>query len=169
VCGRLYALELTAGLSQPGVVSNEARRKESFVEPHRLAELTKILVVEDHAELRALIATRFRRAGFRVVEAANGLEAVACLEDDARVGAIVLDLQMPVMTGWEVIAACRAHPTWRRIPIVVVTALRPPHLPLEMLHDIPVITKPFMPEDLLEAVRRAMATRPLPFCGALEK
>jgi adenylate cyclase len=81
-----------------------------------------VLVVEDNDDQRQLARTTIEARGWRVREAANGriaLDAIAAELPDM----ILLDLMMPEMDGFELVAALQANASWRDIPVVVVTAL----------------------------------------------
>jgi len=81
----------------------------------------KILVVEDVADYREMIMLFLRRSGYRAVEAADGFEAVS----QARVtrpDLIIMDLDMPAMTGDQATARLKADPSTRHIPVIVTTA-----------------------------------------------
>jgi len=81
----------------------------------------KILVVEDVADYREMIMLFLRRSGYRAVEAATGFEAVS----QARVtrpDLIIMDLDMPAMTGDQATARLKADPSTRNIPVIVTTA-----------------------------------------------
>jgi CheY-like chemotaxis protein len=80
-----------------------------------------VLVVDDDAALRELLRRILEGAGYTVVEAENGRVALERLRTMAP-GVILLDLMMPEMDGFEVVAEVRRHEAWRTIPIVVVTA-----------------------------------------------
>jgi GAF domain-containing protein/CheY-like chemotaxis protein len=80
-----------------------------------------VLVVDDDAALRELLRRILEGAGYTVVEAENGRVALERLRRMAP-GVILLDLMMPEMDGFEVVAEVRRHEAWRAIPIVVVTA-----------------------------------------------
>jgi CheY-like chemotaxis protein len=80
-----------------------------------------VLVVDDDAALRELLRRILEGAGYTVVEAENGRVALERLRTMAP-GVILLDLMMPEMDGFEVVAEMRRHEAWRTIPIVVVTA-----------------------------------------------
>ena len=80
-----------------------------------------VLVVDDDATLRELLRRILENAGYTVVEAENGRVALERLRTMAP-GVILLDLMMPEMDGFEVVAEMRRHEAWRTIPIVVVTA-----------------------------------------------
>jgi signal transduction histidine kinase/CheY-like chemotaxis protein len=82
----------------------------------------RILLVEDDAATRATIRQMLERDGWEVAEAENGragLERLAGGLPDA----IVLDLLMPEMDGFEFVAELRSRPEWRKLPVLVVTAL----------------------------------------------
>src|SRR5580765_5950520 len=76
----------------------------------------KILVVEDVADYREMIMLFLRRSGYRAVEAATGFEAIS----QARV--IIMDLDMPAMTGDQATARLKADPSTRHIPVIITTA-----------------------------------------------
>jgi CheY-like chemotaxis protein len=79
-----------------------------------------ILVVDDEAEQRALLRRILEREGYAVMEAENGLDALARLRERAA-GLILLDLMMPEMDGFELVEELRRQETWRALPVVVIT------------------------------------------------
>jgi PAS domain S-box-containing protein len=79
------------------------------------------LVVEDDPATRDLLRRTLEKDGWRVAEACNGRVALEYLAQDPPT-LIVLDLMMPEMDGFELLAELRQHPQWRAIPVVVVTA-----------------------------------------------
>jgi CheY-like chemotaxis protein len=100
--------------------------------------------------------------GFDVEEAADGLKALQHL-DNRPPDLVVLDLRMPMLSGAEVRQELAANVLTRQIPVVVVTGSP------EALGDVPVdcvLTKPVMPEDLLAAVRRCLASYLTPAPGS---
>ena len=80
-----------------------------------------VLVVEDDPALRELERRTLERAGWQVVEAADGRAAIAAV-NRAIPKLVVLDLLMPGMDGFAVIEQLRRRPAWRDVPVVVVTA-----------------------------------------------
>ena len=80
-----------------------------------------ILVVDDDAALRRLIRRILEKEGYAVAEAENGRAALERVGEISP-GAILLDLMMPGMDGFEFVAEFRKHDAWRGIPIIVVTA-----------------------------------------------
>jgi signal transduction histidine kinase/DNA-binding response OmpR family regulator len=82
----------------------------------------RVLLVEDDEATRALMRDELERGGWTVVEADNGRTALTRLAEQPP-DAIVLDLMMPEMDGFEFIAELRARPDGRNIPVIVVTAM----------------------------------------------
>ncbi|HLO66459.1 MAG TPA: response regulator [Holophaga sp.] len=80
-----------------------------------------VLVVEDDAPTRDALARILRSAGLEAATAADGLEAVARMEEQPP-AAILLDLMMPRMDGFAFLGEKQKHPGWADIPLVVVTA-----------------------------------------------
>jgi len=82
---------------------------------------TAVLVVDDSALIRELIADVFREHGVPVREAADGSEALNILRKDRDIALVVTDIEMPTMSGLELIAAMRKEPRLRDLPAVVVS------------------------------------------------
>lgn len=80
-----------------------------------------VLIVEDDPETREILRRMLTKAGWEVLEAVNGREALERLAT-RQPELILLDLMMPEMDGFAFIAALRQHENWRSLPVVVVTA-----------------------------------------------
>ena len=115
-------------------------------EPH----VHRILVVEDEAAIRDLLADFFRLEGYAVEASHNGVEALARARRDPAC-LVVLDLMMPVMDGPSFVLACREDVGLRELPNVVMTAARREtaveHLPVQGF-----VPKPFDLHRLLATV-----------------
>ena len=84
-------------------------------------EVTTILLVEDNEASRDMLSRRLARRGFEVCVAVDGEEAVA-LAQSARPDLILMDMNLPVLDGWEAAARLKAAPDTQAIPIVALTA-----------------------------------------------
>ena len=80
-----------------------------------------VLVVEDEVETRTLMRRTLEKEGWSVAEAENGRVGLERLEEGLP-GAIILDLLMPEMDGFEFVSEIGRHQEWRSVPIIVVTA-----------------------------------------------
>ncbi len=83
----------------------------------------EVLVVEDDSPIRSMLADVLHDAGYQVVEAANGLEAIQALRE-GRPDLIVLDLMLPRMSGWQFLERSRTVLDQNRIPVVVLSAIQ---------------------------------------------
>jgi len=85
-----------------------------------------VLVVEDFADIRVALHEVLRDDGYLVVEAENGKDALDLLvsQPDLDPCLILLDLEMPVMTGWEFLAIVKSYHRLARIPVLVVSGQR---------------------------------------------
>jgi signal transduction histidine kinase/CheY-like chemotaxis protein len=80
-----------------------------------------VLILDDHDETRALLRRNVENAGFRAVEATDGLEGLERL-NEVEPAIILLDLMMPRMNGFEFLEALRGQARWRSIPVIVITS-----------------------------------------------
>jgi CheY-like chemotaxis protein len=100
----------------------------------------RILIVEDHEDLRFILATQLQRLGpFTILEATNGQEALALLAQEA-VDLIFMNLQLPVLDGWETTRRIRALPRpVGDVPIIAFTAYALPGDETKALRSSPLI------------------------------
>ena len=121
----------------------------------------RVLVVDDEPDVRALLRANLKSAGFDVLEASNGAEALSIAKHDLPT-VIILDLMMPEMNGIEVCRALRKHPPTSRIPILMLTAKTTEEdkvAGFEVGAD-DYVTKPFSPRELILRVRAVARRKP---------
>lgn len=118
-----------------------------------------ILVVDDEQPIRELCARVLTRAGYRVTSAVDGVEAVRLVKDET-FDLIVCDLRMPVVSGLEVLEAAKAlRPA---IAVVLITGFGTHEMTARALQSgaDTIVTKPFSPAELLDAVRKSLGDPP---------
>ena len=114
-----------------------------------------ILVVDDERHIVRLVEVNLARAGYEVVSAYDGVEALEKIEENIP-DMIVLDVMMPRMDGFEVLKKLQANPKYKDIPVIMLTA---------KAQDADIfkgwqsgvssyLTKPFNPKELLVFVQR---------------
>jgi two-component system sensor histidine kinase/response regulator len=81
-----------------------------------------VLVVEDDADIREAVAALLRADGYRVTTTANGSDALAALKSGPHPCVVLVDLMLPVMTGWELVSRIRSDAELAQIPVVVTSA-----------------------------------------------
>ena len=122
----------------------------------------RILVVDDRAEGRKLLALRLTREGYAVREAEDGAAALALAAAEPP-DLVLLDVLMPGMDGFEVCRRLRAMPALQAVPVVMVTSLEDTQdciRGLEAGAD-DVIIKPFKPAELQARVRSLLRVKQL--------
>lgn len=110
----------------------------------------RVLVVDDDDAIREVIAEVLRDHGYDVLAAANGEQALMTLNDEPPPDLVLLDLMMPVMSGWEVLEQLQENVQLSEIPVVVVSAMTAPG----MCEHLP---KPIDLDCLLNTVNRLTA------------
>jgi CheY-like chemotaxis protein len=114
-----------------------------------------VLVVEDDRDLRGALGDLLRlEGGYAVSEAENGMDALLFLRTAPAPDLVVLDLDLPLMDGEELLAEMAADPALAGLPVVVVSSREAVRLPVEA-----VFQKPCPPEALLSALRRITTGR----------
>jgi len=83
--------------------------------------MSHILVVDDDESHRTLICDLLEEMGYRTQQARNGREALDLLEADLP-QAVLLDLRMPVMSGWGLLDALKKMPRAKSVPIIIISA-----------------------------------------------
>ena len=123
---------------------------------------TRVLMVEDDASQRERMLGWLERPHWIVREAANGREALDLLREE-KPDVILLDLMMPEMDGFEVVAALQGDKDWRDIPVIVITSLDLDAKDRARLNSgvqSVLVKEKFRPEDLVERIRQLSQITP---------
>jgi len=114
----------------------------------------RILVVEDQEDNRRILRDLLTSVGYEIVNAVNGEEALTAAERE-RPDLILMDIQLPLLDGYEATRRIKANPDLRAIPIVVVTsyALSGDEAKARAAGCDAYVTKPYSPRALLAKIR----------------
>lgn len=115
-----------------------------------------ILIVDDSSSLRTVVKIALERAGYAVLEAGDGKQALTALEKAGKVNLIISDVNMPQMNGFELLAQIKQHPRHRFVPVIMLTTESQTEKK-EMGRAGGAkawISKPFNPPQLLDAVSK---------------
>ncbi|HEX9501400.1 MAG TPA: response regulator [Thermoanaerobaculia bacterium] len=128
---------------------------------HTEGKPVRVLVVDDDPSIRRMIMAALRRDGYTFSEAANGKEALDIMRQEPP-SVVVLDLMMPIVSGWDVLRERAAEPDLQSIPVIIVSANRGPELASAMDKGIcAFLPKPFDITVLSSLVRSCvMPDRP---------
>lgn len=117
---------------------------------------TKILIIDDEADVRAFITAVLKKKGYETVTAANGAEGLELLLQE-RPALVTLDIMMPGRSGIDFYRAVRKDPELSAIPIIVVSALASGGRDMSLLKPAAVFDKPIDPDEFIKAVQQALA------------
>lgn len=129
----------------------------------------RILVVDDEADIVALVAYHLAKAGYRVSTAANGWDALSAARQE-RPALIVLDLMLPGLSGYEVLEQIRAADATREVAVLMLTARReePDRIRGLSLGADDYLTKPFSPQELVLRVGAILRRLNAPAAGSVD-
>jgi DNA-binding response OmpR family regulator len=113
-----------------------------------------ILIADDEPGLREIVRVNLEAEGYRVLEAADGLDALQVIQRAAP-DLLVLDIAMPRMDGWEVLRYLESRSETAGLPVIILTARASEDDMVRGLEEgaVQYITKPFFPEDLIASVK----------------
>jgi two-component system, cell cycle response regulator DivK len=116
--------------------------------------MKRVLVVEDTEDNRQIIRDLLTSAGYEMIEATNGEQGVA-MAAEHRPDLILMDIQLPVLDGYEATRRIKANPALRQTPVIAVTsyALSGDEERTRQAGCDAYIAKPFSPRLLLAKVR----------------
>jgi len=120
----------------------------------------RVLIVDDEAGIRELCRVNLELAGYDVIEASDGFQALERARND-HPDVIFLDVLMPGMSGWEVLESLLTDDGTKHIPVVMLTALNSEDDQLRAWEGgvIDYLTKPFNPLALADWAETALAPR----------
>lgn len=129
-----------------------------------------VLIVDDYQSMRRTIADILRHLGFRnLFYAEDGKQALRRLSETP-IGLMILDWDMPVLTGIEVLRQMRDSETYKELPVIMVTAVASREKVMEAIDSgvTNYIVKPFTPQTMEKKIRQvfakpAEAAEPVPF------
>jgi DNA-binding response OmpR family regulator len=114
-------MEEQGSLTLPAVAPDPA--VQPAAEEQMAEDAITILLVEDDKVLQELYYERFMQAGFKVIQAFDGLQALDKMESYPEIKLVLLDLMLPRLSGYDVLAHIKQDADTRNIPVIIVSAL----------------------------------------------
>ncbi len=116
-----------------------------------------IMTADDSASMRQMVSFTLKQGGYEVIEAVDGQDAINKLSG-AKIDMLVTDLNMPNVDGFELIKQVRANPSFKFIPIIMLTTESQGDKKQQgkSLGATGWIVKPFKPEQLLAVVKKVL-------------
>lgn len=119
-----------------------------------MSRIRKVLIIDDEHDILEMLGLRLMSEGFDVTSAYDGLRGVESVKKD-KPDAIILDLIMPVMDGWEVCEKLKSDESTKDIPIILATAAVSNDLEekANRVGIVRVLKKPFDEKELIQFLR----------------
>ena len=133
--------------------ANRDKADEDSREDNRSKSTSTVLVVEDNDDARDMLCMLLEMHGFNTLCAKNGKEALELLKDYPNPCLILLDLMMPVMTGWEFREEQLKNPKWADIPVFILSAVSD-RSSISELHAQAYLNKPLDFQALTKGLSR---------------
>ena len=120
--------------------------------------MASILVVDDSSTIRFMVSVTLKRAGYNVIEAADGIEAINIAKNES-VNLVLTDVNMPNMDGITLVKELRALPSYKFTPMLVLAGESTDDQKAECKAAGVVgwLIKPFRPEKLLDTVKKIVS------------
>ena len=139
--------------------------------PAEAVATQRVLVVDDEPDITGLVAYHLAKAGYRVITAGNGTEALKSVREE-RPDLVVLDLMLPGLSGYDVLAELRRREATREVGVILLTARKeePDRIKGLTLGADDYLAKPFSPQELVlrvGAVLRRLAAPPVAASGRM--
>ncbi|NES22159.1 MAG: response regulator [Symploca sp. SIO3E6] len=122
------------------------------------ATLPTILVIDDSLTTRQTICSTLQKAGYPVVQAQNGVDGLAQLQQHPQIQGIICDVEMPQMNGFEFLRSCRKQFTKDELPILMLTSRTSERYRqlAKQLGANSYLTKPYLAQELITTLRNCL-------------
>lgn len=136
-------------------VSKEEKPVVTVEEPRLQGEAKLVLVVEDSSTTRKVISITLSRQGYRVIEAADGLEALSKISEE-RPDLIMLDVILPKMDGYEILSIIKKNKEFKDIPVIMLTSKDGfiNKMKGKIAGSSAYLTKPFDPDKIIAEIEK---------------
>jgi chemosensory pili system protein ChpA (sensor histidine kinase/response regulator) len=136
-------------------------RSSLFTAPNSTSSQPGILIVDDSINIRRFLALTLERAGFRVEQAKDGLDALDKLQRGITVQAVICDIEMPRLDGFGFLTKFKSNPTFEAIPVTMLTSRTGnKHRQLAFsLGAAAYFSKPYNEQELVQTLEQLIANR----------
>ncbi|NCO75039.1 MAG: response regulator [Cyanobacteria bacterium] len=118
-------------------------------------QIASVLVVDDSAAMRRTLALSLEKAGYRVIQAKDGKDALDQLQQNSQVSLVICDIEMPNMNGFEFLGQRRRYPELNKVPVAMLTSRsNDKHRKLAThLGANAYFTKPYIEQKFLQSIK----------------
>ena len=135
-------------------------RIQNKIKQYTQYQLPTILVIDDSLITRQTISKTLQKAGYNIVQAKDGWEGLAQLQQNTQVKAVISDVEMPEMNGFEFLSRCRKQYSMAEMPVLMLTSRssKPYRLLAKQLGANDYLTKPYLDQELIDNLQNCLQT-----------
>ncbi|NEQ67113.1 MAG: response regulator, partial [Symploca sp. SIO2D2] len=136
----------------------KAKVMGNSINPTPKPTLPTILVIDDSLTTRQTICSTLQKAGYPVVQAQNGIDALAQLQQHPQIQGVICDVEMPKMNGFEFLRSCRKQFNKDELPILMLTSRTSERYRqlAKQLGANSYLTKPYLAQELITTLRNCL-------------
>ena len=153
------ATEATAESNSQGAIESENSSFGKSAATIKIAQAPTVLVADDSLTIRQSLVLSLQKAGYRVLQARDGWEALEQLKSSSKVQLVVCDVEMPNLNGFEFLGQLRRESQLAKIPVVMLTSRsNDKHRKLAMhLGAVAYFSKPYLEQEFLAALKEIVS------------
>ncbi|MDY7003861.1 MAG: hybrid sensor histidine kinase/response regulator [Cyanobacteriota bacterium] len=123
-----------------------------------LSQLPTILVIDDSLTTRQAISSTLQKAGYDIVQAKDGWQGLVQLQQHTKIQAVICDVEMPQMNGFEFLSRCRKQYSMAQMPVLMLTSRssQPYRILAKQLGANDYLTKPYLDQELISSLQSCL-------------
>ncbi|NEP82618.1 MAG: response regulator [Okeania sp. SIO3B3] len=132
---------------------NTSKFKQSI-----LSQLPTILVIDDSLTTRQAISSTLQKAGYDIVQAKDGWQGLVQLQQHTQIQAVICDVEMPQMNGFEFLSRCRKQYSIAQMPVLMLTSRssQPYRILAKQLGANDYLSKPYLDQELINSLQSCL-------------
>ncbi|NEO54235.1 MAG: hybrid sensor histidine kinase/response regulator [Okeania sp. SIO3B5] len=138
--------------------SKKLPKNTSNFQQYPISKLATILVIDDSLTTRQAISSTLQKAGYDVVQAKDGWQGLVQLQQHTQIQAVICDVEMPEMNGFEFLSRCRKQYSMAEMPVLMLTSRssQPYHILAKQLGANDYLTKPYLDQELINSLQSCL-------------
>ncbi|NET75275.1 hybrid sensor histidine kinase/response regulator [Okeania sp. SIO1F9] len=143
----------TEQLDAKNLLKNTSKFKQSI-----LSKLPTILVIDDSLTTRQAISSTLQKAGYDIVQAKDGWQGLVKLQQNTQIQAVICDVEMPQMNGFEFLSRCRKQYPIAQMPVLMLTSRssQPYRTLAKQLGANDYLSKPYLDQELINSLQSCL-------------
>ncbi|NEQ76417.1 MAG: hybrid sensor histidine kinase/response regulator [Okeania sp. SIO2C9] len=136
--------------------TKKSSKNTSKFKQYTLSKLPTILVIDDSLTTRQAISSTLQKAGYDIVQAKDGWQGLVQLQQHTQIQAVICDVEMPEMNGFEFLSRCRKQYSMAEMPVLMLTSRssQPYRILAKQLGANDYLSKPYLDQELINSLQK---------------